>query len=144
MTRRTPSVRACSSLYHILIVDPGVAQLADGSNFRSTSLSLKTTLVRGLLLANGYPSVQPHGIAGTFAESLALTVAFPDVPEATATFFVVCDIMNVCVKVTQSPGFKGPQLPTFTSSDVFDGVPASSTSVPEAGKNFPVLQMTYV
>src|SRR5438046_5498425 len=54
-TRRTPSVSACSSLYQSLIVSPGVALTAPvGLQVPSASLSLKTTLVRGSLLANGY------------------------------------------------------------------------------------------
>src|SRR5207244_12998343 len=46
---------ACSSLYQSLMVSPGVAgTLPIGLNVRSTSLSLKVTFVRGLLLENGY------------------------------------------------------------------------------------------
>src|SRR6266566_1436199 len=46
---------ACSSLYQSLMVSPGVAGTPPiGLNVRSTSLSLKVTFVRGLLLENGY------------------------------------------------------------------------------------------
>src|SRR5207249_2424340 len=58
-TRRRPSVSACSSWYQSLIVSPGVAVTAPvGLKVGSTSLSLKTTLVRGLLLVNGYMIAQ--------------------------------------------------------------------------------------
>src|SRR5436309_1013405 len=64
-TRRTPSVSACSSLYQSLIVSPGVAVTAPvGLKVRSTSLSLKTTLVRGSLLANGYMIAHGGTVAG--------------------------------------------------------------------------------
>src|SRR5438046_1197920 len=64
-TRRTPSVSACSSLYQSLIVSPGVALTAPvGLKVRSTSLSLKTTLVRGSLLANGYMIAHGGTLAG--------------------------------------------------------------------------------
>jgi hypothetical protein len=105
---------------------------------------LNTTLVLGLLLANGYPSVHPQGMAGTFAESFAVTVPPPEFPDAVATLVVVVEMVNVCVRVAQAAGASGPHVPTVTSSDVRPGVPASSTSVPDAGKNLPVLQMTYV
>src|SRR5436190_402155 len=46
---------ACSSLYQSLMVSPGVVGTPPiGLNVRSTSLSLKVTFVRGLLLENGY------------------------------------------------------------------------------------------
>src|SRR5947199_354120 len=46
---------ACSSLYQSLMVSPGVAGTPPiGLNVRSTPLSLKVTVVRGVLLENGY------------------------------------------------------------------------------------------
>src|SRR5437667_11562010 len=59
-TCRTPKVRACSSLYQSLIVAPAsVMQPCAGSKARSTSLSLKATLVLGWLASlKGYPRAQ--------------------------------------------------------------------------------------
>src|SRR5439155_1087463 len=52
-------------LYQSLIVSPGVAVTAPvGLKVRSTSLSLKTTLVRGSLLANGYMIAHGGTVAG--------------------------------------------------------------------------------
>ena len=55
VTLFTPRNMACSSLYQSLMVSPGVASTPPtGLKVRSTSLSLKLTFVRGLVLENGY------------------------------------------------------------------------------------------
>src|SRR5437867_12257136 len=57
MTRRTPSVSACSSLYQSRIW-PGVHPASTVAvNERRTSLSLKAMFVRGSELTNGYGTV---------------------------------------------------------------------------------------
>ncbi len=82
-----------------------------------------------------------HRWGVTVAVAVLVTVPVPSVPEAVAVFVsaLAMLIVRLRVKDTLAPGASGPQLPTLKSSPVLPGVPASSTSVPEALKKSPVL-----
>src|SRR5436309_262591 len=102
ITRRTPSTRACSSLYQTLIVAPGAAvKLPTGLNARSTSLSLKMTLVRGLLLEKGYMMLQVGKVIGApiHVPLLHVSLTVQPFPSLHGTVLFVC--VHVPVAGTQ-------------------------------------------
>src|SRR5258708_3341676 len=86
----------------------------------------------------------PTGCPVTVTESLALTGAPPDVPDAVPIFVMVPFTGRVDVQVALAPGASGPQEQTAISSAVFPGVPLLSTMVPDAGYVLPVFVTTYV
>src|SRR5438046_1915829 len=102
-TCRIPSVNACSSLYHTRICFGKQSFVTDTVNARSTSLSLKTTLVRLLMLMNGYGFVQAvNGLhLPTDACAVALHLPSPDVTDT--TFVTVQQTTLVAVNVTLPP-----------------------------------------
>ena len=87
------------------------------------------------------PIVQRCGVTVAIAVAVTASVPFgPVVPDAFAVFVStpVVLIERVFDSDWLAPGASGPQLPTVKSSPVFPGVPASSTSVPEAAKKSPL------
>ena len=80
----------------------------------------------------------------TVAVAVLLTVVLRSLPEAVAVLVSGAEMLSVRVRVSVWlwPGASGPQPPTVKSSPAFAGVPASSTSVPEALKKSPELVTT--
>jgi hypothetical protein len=74
-------VNVASSLWQTRSDCP--ARTTVGSKARSASLSVKTTLVRGSLLANGYPST--HAAGGTITLALAVIACVTNALAASVT-----------------------------------------------------------